>query len=201
MRCFWKWPYLKFLGKLICSIIWEICLKYDFRWRTWENSPVSVLLVVIYMIFWSSSHKMNREKFFWFILQSCHNHWINDGVSKICYGFKICAFFHKILTGGLSLVRKFYSWKSKIYGHDSWTWEFSLVSNKEDIEHSCFIFLFRITVLKFFILHNINMEFSSLWPIYPQNFRSADFCLYTDFTLIKLKPTAITSKHGKIPLF
>ena len=144
MRCFWKWPYLKFAGKLLCSIIWEICLKYDFRWWTWENSPVSVLLVVIYMIFWSSSHKMKREKIFFdssfkvviiieLIMES----------RKSVMALKYVHFFHKILTGGLSLVRKSYSWKSKIYGHDSWTWEFSFVSNKEDIGHSCFIFVFE----------------------------------------------------------
>ena len=52
-------------------------------------------------------------------------------------------------------------------------------------------------MFKFFILHNINMGFSSLWPIYPQNFLSADFYLHADLPLI----FDMTAEHGNFTLF
>ena len=52
-------------------------------------------------------------------------------------------FYGKIWTEEFSLVRKFYFLKSKIYGYDIWTWEFSLVWNKGETGYNYIIYLFK----------------------------------------------------------
>ena len=50
---------------------------------------------------------------------------------KFVTALKYMHFFEKkVLTGELSLVRKFYSWKSKIYGHEAEHRKFPLFQSK-----------------------------------------------------------------------
>ena len=50
---------------------------------------------------------------------------------KFVKALKYMHFFDKkVLTGELSLVRKFYSWKSKIYGHEAEHGNFPLFQSK-----------------------------------------------------------------------
>ena len=134
-----------------------MCSKLDFIWWTWENSPVLDLLAVICMMFWRSS-RFNSANVRQFILHSCHNCRIHDTVSKTQSWLWniICVSFGKIWTEEFSPVRKFYFLKSKVYGHDIWTWEFSLVWNKGE-QVIVILYTYLNNVAEFFILHYINM--------------------------------------------